>query len=66
MTGAVQELLDTLDSLSEAEKHDAAAQVLRRVVEGESRMKGGRESFSRWRPSWLPVNDPRPLFVPPW
>ena len=36
MTGAVQELLDTFDSLTVAEKHDAAAQVLRRVVEGES------------------------------
>ena len=36
MTGAVQGLLDTFDSLTEAEKHDAAAQVLRRVVEGGS------------------------------
>ena len=36
MTGAVQELLDTFDSLTVAEKYDAAAQVLRRVVEGES------------------------------
>ena len=36
MTGAVQELLDTFDTLSEAEQHEAAAQVLRRVVNGES------------------------------
>ena len=36
MTGAVQELLDTFDTLSEAEQHEAAAQVLRRVVDGES------------------------------
>jgi hypothetical protein len=36
MTGAVQELLAAFDALTEAEKHDAAAQVLRRVVEGES------------------------------
>jgi hypothetical protein len=31
MTGAVQELLETFDALTEAEKHEAAAQVLRRV-----------------------------------
>ena len=36
MTGAVQELLAAFDALTEAEKHEAAAQVLRRVVEGES------------------------------
>ena len=36
MTQAVQELLDAFDGLTEAEKHEAAAQVLRRVAEGES------------------------------
>ena len=36
MTQAVQELLNSFDALTEAEKHEAAAQVLRRVVEGES------------------------------
>ena len=36
MTQAVQELLETFDALTEAEKYEAAAQVLRRVVEGES------------------------------
>ena len=36
MTEAVQELLDTFDALTDAEKQVAAAQLLRRVVEGES------------------------------
>ena len=36
MTEAVQGLLDTFDALTEAEKQEAAAQLLRRVVEGES------------------------------
>ena len=36
MTEAVQALLDTFDALTEAEKQEAAAQLLRRVVEGES------------------------------
>ena len=36
MTTAVRRLLDTFDALTPAEKHEAAAQVLRRVVDGES------------------------------
>jgi hypothetical protein len=36
MTGAVHDLLNRFDALTEAEKHEAAAGVLRRVVEGES------------------------------
>lgn len=36
MTEAVRGLLDTFDALSDAEKQEAAVQLLRRVVEGES------------------------------
>ena len=36
MTGAVQELLNTFDALTNAEKQEVAAQLLRRVVQGES------------------------------
>jgi hypothetical protein len=36
MTGAVQDLLNTFDALTASEKYEAASQVLRRVVEGES------------------------------
>lgn len=36
MTQAVQELLNTFDALTEAEKQEAAAQLLRRVVDRES------------------------------
>jgi hypothetical protein len=36
MTQAVQELLWTFDALTDAEKHEAAAHLLRRVVEAES------------------------------
>ena len=32
MTDAVQELLDSFDDLSESEKHEAAAEILRRVL----------------------------------
>ena len=36
MTGAVQDLLNAFDALTASEKYEAASQVLRRVVEGES------------------------------
>lgn len=36
MTEAVQQLLDTFEALSESEKREAAAHLLRRVLEGES------------------------------
>ena len=36
MTGAVKDLLNTFDALTAAEECDAATQVLRRVIEGES------------------------------
>ena len=36
MTEAVQELLNTFDALTEPEKQEAAAQLLRRVIAGES------------------------------
>jgi len=36
MTQAVQELLWTFDALTNAEKHEAAALLLRRVVDAES------------------------------
>ena len=36
MTQAVQELLNTFDALTDAEKQEAAAQLLRRVVACES------------------------------
>jgi hypothetical protein len=36
MTEAVQELLQTFDALTDAEKQEAAVQLLRRVVEDES------------------------------
>ncbi len=36
MTQAVQELLWTFDALTDVEKHEAAAHLLRRVIEAES------------------------------
>ena len=36
MTQAVQELLYTFDALTDAEKHEAASHLLRRVVDADS------------------------------
>jgi hypothetical protein len=36
MTHAVQQLLGTFDALTDAEKHEVAAQLLRRVVVAET------------------------------
>ena len=36
MTTAVKELLNTFDALTDQEKHEAATQLLRRVLVGES------------------------------
>ena len=36
MTGAVKDLLNRFDSLTASEKHEAASQLLRRVIEGEA------------------------------
>ena len=36
MTGAVKDLLNTFDALTASEEYEAASQVLRRVIEGES------------------------------
>lgn len=36
MTTAVKELLNTFDALTDTEKHEAATQLLRRVLVGES------------------------------
>jgi len=36
MTGAVKDLLNTFDSLTASERYEAASQLLRRVIEGES------------------------------
>jgi hypothetical protein len=36
VTGAVKDLLNTFDSLTDSEKYEAASQLLRRVIEAES------------------------------
>ena len=36
MTGAVKDLLNTFDSLTASERHEAASQLLRRVIAGEA------------------------------
>ena len=35
MTEAVKELLDAFDALPDAERHEAAAELLRRILKGE-------------------------------